>query len=317
MASLINSRWTRIPEAAIYHQFALLPVTSWGVHQVNIGGSPRYYLFGDGYAYPYSLPLEVIERLADRLNQGVRMTWYKEYNQQAIEHFEQHGVALNQAAHYWEVKGKPTSLPKPEIIPISQMTDIAPNGLKDGEWYIAVIGLFHLTGQQNGNNHHLFIDLIDLDGNRIYNHTPALHLFYEWEGMRDAEQPRPVQIDKPGTEPGANISMHWGQVLRGFHINNIATEQFRGVHIRYENDGPGNDRGHHSHYIVLQKRQWKVTTPPTPTPDPIPDPDPVPDPTPVPVPPVGALALRVKRDEVLGQPVDDEGYITLHFNLTD
>ena len=191
------------------------------------------------------------------------MTWYQDYNRQAIAHFNETGKALNQAFEYWLDVGD-TSLPMPEIL----LTD----GLRDGVEYIAVIGLFHLTGEENRGNSHLYIDLIDMAGNRIYDHNPPLDLYYGWKGMTVDEQrvAKPVRIDKPLNEPGANIGIAWPQIISGFgnkgdiygyHINNIACDRFKGIHTRYGNDGPGNNQGHHSHYIVLQKRIFHDGTP--------------------------------------------------------
>jgi hypothetical protein len=261
---LINVRWIDIPEDEIYEKFRPLGIKSWGIKTLLVAGFPRHYLFGEQYAYPYSLPMAVIDRLARRLNEAIDMTWYRKYNEMAIDWFDTNNEALNQAQEYWYQVGNPT-LPKPEITPSA--------GLEDGDEYIAIVGLFHLPGSENGNNHHLFIDLIDEAGNRIYNNTPPLSLWYGWEGMTAEQQNemRPVRIDKPGNEPGANIGLTWDQIVYGFHINNMATDRFRNIHTRYENDGPGNDRGHHSHYIVLQKRTYQSGTIPEP-PDPEPEP---------------------------------------------
>ncbi len=238
----INDRWIRIPEDTIYQQLVSLGVRIWKDQILDVAGKPRSYLFGGDYAYPYSLPLPIINKLAGRLNQN--MTWYKHYNDEAIAYFDQHGVALNQAAEYWEQVGDKT-LPKPTITPVE---------LFPGTEYVAVIGLFHLPGTENGNNHHLYIDLIDQEGNRIYD--PSLFLQWGWEGISQdqADDLNPVQVDKPDTEPGANIGLTWGQVVFGFGVNSLPSDKIKRIHIRYGNDGEGNNQGHHSHYVVLQKR---------------------------------------------------------------
>ena len=264
MASfLVNPRWIDIPEDDIVR---LLNQAGDEVWQDKIIGG-QHYLFGGNHAYPYSLPPEVVGRLSSRLNEARDMTWYQDYNDQAIAHFNDKGDALNQAFEYWLDVGD-TSLPKPEILP----TD----GIQDGVEYIAVVGLFHLTGVENSGNHHLYIDLVDAAGNRIYNHNPPLELYWGWDGMSqdEARNVAPIRIDKPPNEPGANMGITWSQVIYGFHINNIACDRFRGVHTRYGNDGPGNNQGHHSHYIVLQKRVFHdVGTPPDPEPPDPPPPD--------------------------------------------
>lgn len=285
MAYLIEPRWINIPEEEIYQKLLKAGVTTWGAKAIGT----RYYLFGERYAYPYSLPPETIDRLSKRLNEATYMTWYRHYNEQAIAYFDEHNLALNQAIEYWEQVGD-QALPKPEILP----TD----GIEPGREYIAIIGLFHITGEENRGNSHLFIDLIDGQGNRIYTHTPPLYLYYGWEGMT-TEQERttaPVRIDKPLNEPGGNIGITWPQVIYGFHINNFGCDRFRGIHIRYPDDGPGNNQGHHSHYIVLQKRIFQGETPPDPEP-----PDPEPEPT--------GYVMAIKKEWLEKQPVRDGYYI--------
>ena len=294
---LINPRWVDIPEENIYEQLRVLGIKTWAARAVPVAGSDRYYLFGGRYAYPYSLPGSVINRLAKRLNEAViDMSWYKKYNTMAIDWFNARGEALNQAQEYWYQVGNP-NLPKPEVLPV--------DGLENGDEYVAIIGLFHLPGSENGNNSHLFIDLIAEDGQRIYDHTPPLSLFWFWEGMTTEEKnnARPIRIDKPGNEPGANIGLSWGQVIYGFHINNVATDRFRGIHTRYENDGPGNNRGHHSHYIVLQKRIFRAGGAP-------------PDPEPEPPPQVrGSVLITVNWAWVQSLTPDEEGNITIEGEL--
>ncbi len=248
---LINPRWINIPVDTIYQQLVLLGIKSWGSKEIQIGDKVENYLFGKNYAYPYSLPIDTVNRLANRLNEGISMTWYKQYNWQSTTYFDTYGKALNQALLYWEEVVGNNILPMPEILPV--------DGLSLGDEYIAIIGLFHLIGEQNANHSHLFIDILDENGNRIYDHNPPLWLKWGWDGMTPAEvrATRPVRIDKQLSEPGANIGITWQQVIYGFLIDNIACDRFRGIHTRYEDDGLGNDRGHHSHYIVLQKRKYQ------------------------------------------------------------
>lgn len=295
---LINAHWIDIPVERIYQKLFALGLKSWGDKTLYIDGRARHYLFGDDYAYPYSLPGNVIKTLSTKLNEANYMTWYRDRNRQAVEYFEAQRQALNQAQEYWAAVGD-IDLPKPEILPV--------DGLSEGQEYVAIIGLFHLIGTENGNNHHLFIDLIDENENRIYDHTPPLWLYYGWEGMstEEANSISPVRIDKPPNEPGANIGIIWPQIIYGFHINNIATDRFRGVHIRYENDGDGNDRGHHSHYIVLQKRIYEAGT----IPDPDPDPDPGPDPDPTGK--VGEIKITLEQGYRAELTNDEDGEVVI------
>lgn len=223
------------------------------------------------------------------------MTWYKHYNDEAITHFNQHGVALNQAATYWEDYGDDT-LPRPTISPVA---------LVPGTEYIAVIGLFHLSGAENRGNHHLYIDLIDEDGHRIYD--PALLLRWGWEGMTP-EQIRttaPVRIDKPFQEPGANIGLYWGQVVFGFALDDWQVDRISKIHIRYGNDKEGNHQGHHSHYAVLQRRVYAGQPPDLPD---LPD---RPDPFPLLLEVKGTIRIVVDKDYFNSLPADDQGRVDL------
>ena len=301
MAYLINPRWINISEEEIYNQLIPLGIISWECKTVYVDEQARQYLFGEGYAYPYSLPIRIISELSRKLNneKGIDMTWYKDYNIKAMAYFEEHGVAENQALEYWEEVGD-SELPKPEILPSE--------GFSPGTEYIAIIGLYHLTGAENNNNSHLYIDLIDMNGNRIYDYEPSLLLKWGWDGM-SVEQVRstsPVRIDKLLNEPGTNISITWQQVIYGFGVNHIPTDRFRGIHTRYIKDEEGNNDGHHSHYIVLQKRIYQgdlLPTPdPDPTPDPIPDPIPTPDEKPV---------ILIDKSWLDSQEIDDN-YIRIY-----
>lgn len=331
MAHLIEDRWLRIPEEAIYRQFVHLNRRDWGIQTIDVVGENRHYLSSSSrhYVYPYSLPVEVIEYLANRLNKGIDMTWYKKYNEQAMVYFEEHGVALNQALKYWEEVGNP-DLPRPTIKPVDTLEPPLVYGLEDGDEYIAIIGLFHLTGGENWGNHHLYIDLIDENGERIYTHDPPLYLYYGWEGMtREQERTTdPIRIDKPKFEPGANIGLKWEQILNGFHINNIPCDRFNGIHIRYgdlEPDGkpdPGNRRGHHSHYMVLQKRIFRTTplpSEPFPTPPSDSNPKPIPPPPEEPVLPIQIVNIQVKVNVawINTLPQDEQGNVTFSMKLNE
>lgn len=290
MAYLINTRWIDIPEDRIFQQLYTLGITSWEDKKLSVAGSSRHYLFGGPYAYPYSLPSEVVNRLSERLNEAKHMTWYRDYNTQAIAHFEEHGEALNQAAEYWKDYGD-ENLPKPIIMPIS--------GLSPGTEYIAVIGLFHLSGAENRGNHHLYIDLVDQDGNRIY--EPVHFFIWGWEDMtqEQAELTSPVRVDKPLNEPGANIGIQWGQVVFGFELARLPADRISGIHIRYgDTDEEGNHQGHHSHYVVLQKKVYGEPIDP-------PDPDP-PD-----LVAKGFITLKIDKEYLNSLPVDGQGKITL------
>jgi hypothetical protein len=293
---LISARLVHVPENDIYVKLASLGLNTWGADRVF----GRDYLIAHtergSYGYPYSLPQATIGRIADRLN-GEKM-WYRDYNSLAMKHFDQNGAALNLALKYWETHGQETGLPMPEIMPI--------DGLKSGDAYFAIIGLFHLPGHQNNGNHHLYFDCIDAQGNRLF----GTEFRVEWEGITPEQIAglSPIRIDKPTNEPGANFGMKWEQILYGFFIDNIPVDRFRGVHIRYEDDGEGNSRGHHSHYIVLQKRFFSPPVEPPIEP---------PEPPELPVEDRWWWAkIVVKKSYVDSLPVDKDGNVTIEGNCS-
>ncbi len=288
---VVNPRWVDIPETQIIKTLAILNLNTWHCRK-NLTNAKYYLHSGEGYSYPYSLPEEIVWDLASQLNEKwINMEWHKRLTQRAIEYYEANTKPENQALEYWEQYGKPSNLPKPEILTLNDLDIGKPNV---GAYYLAVLGLYKLTLEiapevPPGSLHHLYIELIDEAGKRIRSHIPPLFLWYEWEGMRPEEKPNPVQIDKPLQEPGANISIGWKQVIRGFYINNIGCEQFKGIHTRY----PNGD-GHHSHFIVLRKQRWQTTPKP-------PDPDP-PEPQPK------KLVMAIDKDWLDKQPVKDGHY---------
>ena len=66
-----------------------------------------------------------------------------------------------------------------------------------------VIGIHHLTPEQNHGMHNVFFDVLDEDGSRIH----GARVGYAWLGMRPEETPRPVYCDKPANEPGYNTTL--------------------------------------------------------------------------------------------------------------
>ena len=64
-----------------------------------------------------------------------------------------------------------------------------------------VLGIHHLTGDENNGNHNIYFDVLDKDGQRIN----GARIKWGWEGMRPNEHPNDVIVDKPPNEPGANL----------------------------------------------------------------------------------------------------------------
>lgn len=107
------------------------------------------------------------------------------------------------------------------------------------------IGIAHLTGAQNGGNHHVFLDVLDEKGQRIN----GARLLVSNAG----KAPFPVTIDKLANEAGADVPMHWNDTFKIWVAGDHPSDEAHNFHIRHEDEGAGTTRGHHSFYVVFQR----------------------------------------------------------------
>lgn len=165
---LINTRWLNIPEDDIYRLFVGRGDV-WGQKKVPVGGQTRYYLSSESYAYSYSLPVEVIERLAERLNRGRLM--------------------LNHARWYEVMKANPGHNDTGGQIVVRT---------KPGATW-KVLGVHLLTEEERGPVPMIFFDVRCKTGNR----DSMQPVYWEWTNMLPYERPGPAFVDKPPYEVGA------------------------------------------------------------------------------------------------------------------
>lgn len=145
-------------------------------------------------------------------------------------------------------------------------TTAAPYGVEvlgiSGSQY-QVIGV-HLTPAQNRGMHNVFFDVLDEAGHRIR----GARVGYRWEGMRPEETPRPVVCDKPDNEPAGNLNLEWGMHVTTWVMDGTS-DQVTKLHTAHPDQGDGNTRGHHSFYVVFQRRDTDpLESPPPPVPNP-------------------------------------------------
>lgn len=123
-----------------------------------------------------------------------------------------------------------------------------------------VIAVYHLSPNENGNNHHLYVDLVG-ENNLIVDRPDNLNLelAWSWDGRRQHEQAKPVKFDKSGDEPRANLP-----IFRDTHveawigdsrypsdvISNVHTDPFG--EEQSPDQSQGNSRHHNSVYILWQ-----------------------------------------------------------------
>lgn len=130
-----------------------------------------------------------------------------------------------------------------------------------GETYWKVVGVHHLTPDENRSNHHVYVDVLDEAGERITG--PNVWIGWTWEGRRDDEPANPVPADKPAAEPAGNIAVFKGQRVSVWVKGTSAdaqdkSDRVEGVHTEHPDeplaDGTlWNTIGHHSFYVVFQR----------------------------------------------------------------
>jgi hypothetical protein len=121
--------------------------------------------------------------------------------------------------------------------------DVAP-----GDRYWRAVRVHHLEPEENGGRHHVFIDLLDEAGERVFDAQARVTC----DG-----QAHLVTVEKPLGEPGANLATWGGQVclaealgLTGAHL---PSDRVVGMHADHPDEPPGNTRFHHSFLVVFQQ----------------------------------------------------------------
>ncbi len=137
------------------------------------------------------------------------------------------------------------------------------------------IGIHHLTPDENAGNHHVFLDVLDEQGQRIRQEQ----IEWTWGARRlDEQAPSSITIDKPDREPGTNIPMNWAQTI-SVSVKGELSDRVTNLHTRHpaeigdpdcraEAGGTvpapgGNTRDHHSFYVVFQRQPGDGPPPPT------------------------------------------------------
>ncbi|MBI1878255.1 MAG: carboxypeptidase regulatory-like domain-containing protein [Chloroflexi bacterium] len=130
----------------------------------------------------------------------------------------------------------------------------------EGETYWKVVGVHHLLPDENRSNHHVFLEALDENGQRI---KPIAWADFTWEGRQPGQIAGPVQLDKPDNEAAGNIALHDGQKatvwMRGLSRDaQDKSDRVENLDIVHP-DEPGpqgelwNTIGHHSFYVVFQR----------------------------------------------------------------
>ncbi len=126
-----------------------------------------------------------------------------------------------------------------------------------------VIGVHHLTPDENRGRHAVYVDVVDEAGNRV--RDPNLRLCWGWEGQRRGEYADPKAFDKPDNEPATHVDLYSGQLLWvQIEGDGLASDQVLNCHTNHPDErGPNgqiwNSVGHHSFYVLFQRCRQSVT----------------------------------------------------------
>lgn len=141
---------------------------------------------------------------------------------------------------------------------------VIPADVVPGQMYWQIIGVHHLTPEENKGKHNLFAEIVDANGQRV--REPALQLQWSWEGQQPGEASPAKAFDKPDSEPAASLDLYGGQHVRATVAGDgCPSDALENVHTNHPDEhGPGgetwNSVGHHSFYVVFQRTK-KAATP--------------------------------------------------------
>lgn len=133
------------------------------------------------------------------------------------------------------------------------------------EAHYHLIGIHHLTPEENRSKHNLYLDVIDPSGKRL-----PERIEWGWSGQRQNETANPVLLDKPANEPSGNISIGGFQIVWA-KVLGKPSDRIWGVTTGLPDEGPNqwNTWGHHSYYCVFMWTEG-IKVPPLPTVPPVP-----------------------------------------------
>lgn len=129
-----------------------------------------------------------------------------------------------------------------------------------GEAYWRVTRVHHLSPDENHGLHHLFVDILDEMGRRLYGSRARV----TWEGGSGD-----LVVEKPANEPGANFPMFQGGVFAVQAAGRpgdtpLPSDRVENVHTNHPSEGEGNAPGQHSFLVVFQRAVSGQAAPPPP-----------------------------------------------------
>ncbi|MCC6457490.1 MAG: peptidoglycan DD-metalloendopeptidase family protein [Caldilineaceae bacterium] len=173
------------------------------------------------------------------------MSFHEQYRQQFLQ---QAGGASPAAA---------MALAQPTSAVAAYGVRLEPARVSPDQPYWRLIGIHHLTPDENRGGHGVFVDVVDEGGQRV--RDPSFRLRWGWEGQRPDEASPPKSFDKPENEPATTVELYLGQQLWvEVEGGGLASDRVANLHSKHADEaGPHgelwNTIGHHSFYLVFQR----------------------------------------------------------------
>lgn len=141
-----------------------------------------------------------------------------------------------------------------------------------GEPVWGVVGVHHLTPEENKGKHNIYVDVVD-NNNKRYPPSTGVGIGWEWEGRFDTQSAPVKPLDKPDWEPHGNVDIYRGMKMRVWISHAVPSDSVTGLTSDLPDElGPGgeiwNSVGHHSFYILFKLYDDGVIVDPPPSIDP-------------------------------------------------
>ena len=135
---------------------------------------------------------------------------------------------------------------------------VRPADVEPGDYYWKLIGLEHVPVGENGNQHHVFVDVYGLHGEELRGNK-TVKVMWGWEEQKFFEESPDIPLDKPAPEHMANIPMNLGQknFLSVTSPESYARELVRNLHTAHTDEGDDVRTGHHSFRVKFQLTEYK------------------------------------------------------------
>lgn len=163
------------------------------------------------------------------------MSFHKQVKQRFLERAG--GAPLNEAERY--------------------SATVEPAQVDAGEEHWRVLGVYHLSADENRGRHAVYVDAVDEQGRRVQD--PNLRIGWSWAGRKPDEGAPPAPLDKQEGEPAGNVPINnQDTVVEVWIEGNGPSDRVRGLTSKHPDERTpkgeiGNSFGHHSYYVLFQK----------------------------------------------------------------